>query len=66
MLIKMAAMTSLSYANEPKIIHKQLNVCQTICAKFQQNRPSRFVTNPLNGFLAAILNSFSTLGRYIG
>ena len=63
---KMAAMTSLNYANEPKNKHKQLNVCRTICAKFQQNRPSRFATNPLTGFLVAILNSFSTLGRHIG
>ena len=58
MLIKMAAMTSLNYANEPKIIHKQLHVCQTICAKFQQNRPSSFATNPLSDFWAAILKIF--------
>ena len=58
MFFKMAAMTSLNYANELKFIHKQLNVCQTICAKFQQNRLSSFATNPLNDFLAAILKIF--------
>ena len=55
---KMAAMTSFNYANELKAIHKQLDVCWTICAKFQQNRPSSFATNPLKNFLAAILNFF--------
>ena len=54
----MAAKTSLKYANEPNFIHKQLDVCRIICAKFQQNLLSSFATNLLNGFLAAILNFF--------
>ena len=58
MFFKMAAMTSLNNANEPKIIHKQFNVCQTICAKFQQNRLSSFATNPLSDFWAATLKKF--------
>ena len=47
---KMAVMTSINYANKPKVINKQLDVCRTICAKFQQNRLSSFATNPLNDF----------------
>ena len=51
-------MTLPIYANDPKITHTQLYVCRTTCAKFQQNRPSSFATNPLKYFLAAILKIF--------
>ena len=54
----MVAMASINNANEPKDKHKQLDVCRTICAKFQQKWPSSFATNPLNDFLAVILNFF--------
>ena len=54
----MAAVTSLIYANEPKILQKQLDVCRITCAKFQPNRPYSFATNPLTDFLAAILKNF--------
>ena len=42
---KIEAMTLPIYANDPKSTHKQLHVCRTICAKFQQNRPGSFATN---------------------